>query len=161
MHFLNQLSISEVPAFKTPSKWTLIIKETQLELYLPEIEDEIIQIDELGQNYPNLTKIFSKKEHEAVKKLMNGHNIIIKPADKRNGIVTWDKQDYLKKCENQLTDMNVYEKVQGDPATATSKKICKVLDNIIRKKEIDQKLAEYLYIKQTQLGKFYLLQKIH
>ena len=114
----------------------------------------------MGQNYPFLTKIFNKKEHDAVKKLMNGHNIIIKPADKRNGIVIWDKQDYLKECENQLTDMNVYEKVQGYPVTATSKKICKVLDNI-RKKGIDQKLAEYLYIKRTQLGKFYLLQKIH
>ena len=159
MHFLNEPSpsFSEVPAFKTPSKWTNIIKDIQLEFYLPEIEDEIMQIDKQGQNYPNLTK----KECEAMKELMNGCNIIIKPAGKGSGIFIWDMQDYLRECENQLTDINVYEKVEGDLVTATNKKICKVLDNMIKKKEIDEKLANYLYIKLPQLGRFYLLPKIH
>ena len=80
LHFLNEptTSISEVPAFKTPSKWTPIIKDTQLELYLSETEDEIMQIDKQAQNYPNL----AKKKREAMKQLMNDSNIIIKPADK-------------------------------------------------------------------------------
>ena len=52
MHFLNEPSpsFSEVLAFKTPSKWTPIIKDTELVLYPSETEDEIIQIDEQGQN---------------------------------------------------------------------------------------------------------------
>ena len=126
MHFLNEptLSFSEVPAFKTPSKRTPIIKDTQLELYLSEIKDGTMQIDEQGHNYPNLTK----KEREAMKELMNDCNIIITPADKGSRIVTWDKQDYLRKCENQLTEVNVYEKVGRDPVTATNKKIHEVLD---------------------------------
>ena len=139
-------SFSDVPIFKTPSKWTPIIKETQLELYLSEIEDEIMQLDEQGQSYPNLTK----KEGEAMKELMNDCNITIKPADKGSGIVIWNTQDYLRECENQLPDMNVYEKVEGELATARNKKICKVLNNMIRKKEIDEKLADYLYIKRPQ-----------
>ena len=69
---------SEVPAFKTPSKWTPTIKDTQLELYLSEIEDEIMQIDEQGHNYPNLTK----KKREAMKELMNDCNIIINQQTK-------------------------------------------------------------------------------
>ena len=32
---------------------------------------------------------------------------------------------------------------------------------MIRKKEIDKKLADYPYIKRSQLGRFYLLPKIH
>ena len=92
---------------------------------------------------------------------MNDCNVIIKPADKRSGVVIWDRQDYLRECENQITDMNAYEKVKGDPVTATNKNICKVLDNMMRKKEIDEKLADYLYIKRPQLGRFYLLAKIH
>ena len=32
---------------------------------------------------------------------------------------------------------------------------------MIRKKEIDEKLADYLYIKRPQLGRFYLFSKIH
>ena len=51
-----------------------------------------MQIDEQGENYPNLTK----KEREAMKELMTGCSIIIKPADKGSGIVIWDKQDYLR-----------------------------------------------------------------
>ena len=77
-----------------------------------------MHIDEQGQSYPNLTK----KEREAMKELMNDCNIIIKPADRGNEIVIWDKQDYLRECENQLTDMNISEKVEGDPVTATNKK---------------------------------------
>ena len=120
MQFLNEPthSFSEVSAFKTPSKWTPIIKDTQLELYLSEIEDKIMQIDEQGPNYTNSIE----KEREAMKELMNDCNIIIKPADRGNEIVIWDKQDYLRECENQLTDMNIYEKVEGDPVTATNKK---------------------------------------
>ena len=41
---------------------------------------------------------------------MNDCNVIIKPADKRSGVVIWDRQDYLRECENQITDMNAYEK---------------------------------------------------
>ena len=120
MHFLNDPSpsFSEVPAFKTPSKWTPIIKDTQLELYLSETEDEIMHIDEQGQNYSKLTK----KECKAMKELMNDCNIVIKLADKGSGIVIWDKQGYLRECKNQLTDINVYEKVEGDLVTATNKK---------------------------------------
>ena len=70
-------------------------------------------------------------------------------------------QDYLWECENQRTDVNRYDKVEGDLFTATNKNICKVLGNIIRKKEIDKKRANSLYIKRPQLCRFYLLPKIH
>lgn len=135
MHFFNEPSspFSEVPAFKAPSKWTPIIKDTHLEMYLSETEDQILKTDE---NYLNLTE----KEREAMKELMNDCSNIIKPAYKGSRIVSWGKQDYLRECENQLTDVNVYEKVEGDPARATNKKIFKVFDNMLRKKETHKKL---------------------
>ena len=37
--------------------------------------------------------------------------------------------------------------MERDPVTARNKKIRKKSDNMIRKKEIDKKLADYLYIK--------------
>ena len=63
-----------------------------------------------------------------MKELMNDCNIIIKPADKGSRVVIWDKQDYLTECENQLNEVNVYEKVERDPVTATNKIIHEVLD---------------------------------
>ena len=45
----------------------------QLELYLNEIEDKLISINENRKSYPNL----SKDEREALKSLMNENEIII------------------------------------------------------------------------------------
>ena len=80
-------------------------------MYLSELEEEIIKIDEKGHNYPNL----SKNERDALDNLVKDSNIIIKPADKGNAIVVWDKEDYLHECENQLNDKNIYEKIENDP----------------------------------------------
>ena len=59
MHYLDEPThiFSETPAFKVPSSWTSLIRDTQLEMYLSELEEEILKIDETGQNYPNLTKV--------------------------------------------------------------------------------------------------------
>ena len=74
---LSQL-FSENTAFKIPSSWTPPSRDIQLELYLNEIEDKLISINENRKSYPNL----SKDEREALKSLMNDNEIIIKPADK-------------------------------------------------------------------------------
>ena len=88
MCYLDQPTpfFSETPAFRPPSNWTPLIRDTQLELYLSEIEDELLKINEDGKKYPNL----SKKEYSALQDLMNDKNIIINPADKGNAIVIWD-----------------------------------------------------------------------
>ena len=65
------------------------------QMYLHELEEEILKIDEAGQNYPNLTKA----GREALQDLMYDKNIVIKPVDKASSIVIWDKHDYLKECE--------------------------------------------------------------
>ena len=88
-----------------------MIRDTQLEMYLSELEEEILKIDEAGQNYPNLTNA----EREALQDLVYDKNIVIKPADKGSAIVIWDKQDYLKECELQLGNKSAYEEVKRDP----------------------------------------------
>ena len=64
-----------------------MIRDIQLEMYLSELEVERLNIDEAGQNYPNLTKA----EREALQDLMYDKNIVIKSADKGSTIVIWDK----------------------------------------------------------------------
>ena len=56
-------------------------------MYLSELEVERLNIDEAGQNYPNLTKA----EREALQDLMYDKNIVIKSADKESAIVIWNK----------------------------------------------------------------------
>ena len=94
MYYLDEPTpaFSETPAFKVPSSWTPLIRDTQLEMYLSELEKGILKIDETGQNYPNLTKT----ERDALQDLIYDKNIVLKPADKGSAIVIWDKQDYLR-----------------------------------------------------------------
>ena len=65
------------------------------DIYLSELEKEILKINEAGQNYPNLTKA----EREALQDLMYEKNIVFEPADKGIAIVIWEK--------NRITWKNV------------------------------------------------------
>ena len=135
MHYLDE----PTPAFaEIPSSQTPLIHDTQLEMHLSELEEEIIKINEARQNYPNLTKA----ECEALQDLMYDKNIVIKPADKGSAIVIWDKQDYLKECELQLGNKSVYKEVKRDPLHSVTQKIRNTLLDMLRKKEIDKKIIQ-------------------
>ena len=137
MFYQNDLSpsFSEKPAFKVTSSWTPPIRDLELELYLSEIEDKLININESGKTYPNL----SKDEREALKSLMNNTEIIIKPADKVSGVVIWSKHYYLLEALNQLTETNVYCKSNSNTLQKVNGEIKSVLRNMFNLKEIDQK----------------------
>ena len=125
MFYQNDLSpsFSEKTAFKVPSSWTPPIRDVQLELYLSEIEDKLININESGKSYANL----SKDERETLKSLMNDNEIIIKPADKGSAVVIWNKPDYSLKASNQLSDTNVYCKSNSNTLQKVYSEIKSVL----------------------------------
>ena len=77
MHYLDEPTpaFSETPAFNVPSSWTPSIRDSQLEMYRSEREEEMLKIDETGQNYPNLTKA----ERETLQDLKYDKNIVINP----------------------------------------------------------------------------------
>ena len=111
MHYLDEPTpaFSKTPAFMLASSWTPLICDTQLEIYLSELEEEILKIDEAGQKYLlNLTKA----EREALQDLIYYKNIAIKPAHKRSAIVICDKQDYLKEFQLKLDNKSVYEEMK-------------------------------------------------
>ena len=131
MYYLDEAThmFSETPALKVPSSWTSLIRDTQLEMYLSELEEEILKIDETGQNYPNLTKV----EREGLHDLMYDKNFVIKPADKGSAIVLWDKQGYLKECQLQLGNKSFYEEVKRDPLQGVMQKIRNTILDMLRK----------------------------
>ena len=97
MYYLDQPTpvFSETPAFRPP-----LIRNTQFELYLSEIEDELLKVNGDGKNYPNI----SKAERSALQDLMKDKNIIIKPVGRGSAIVTSDREYYLKECNEQLSN---------------------------------------------------------
>ena len=159
MHFANEVTpnFSESPSFRIPSNWTPYINDVYLEVYLSEIKDELMKINEHGMNYSNLRK----EERDALHNLSHDDSIIIKPADKGTGIVIWDRSDYLLECQRQLSEQQVYEKIEQNPLEKVKNRIKTTLKQMVRKKEIETKVMEYLIVKRPQLGRFYLLPKIH
>ena len=80
--------------------------------------------------------------------------------------MVWDRDDYVKEAQKELGDRNVYRKV-----SYKEKLLSELVDNsncffkeLKRKGCISDKTLKYFtyeYQKATNLGKFYLLPKIH
>ena len=98
--------------------------------------------------------------------LADDRSIVIKKADKGSSVVVWDRRDYIAEAEKQLKDQNVYkdvdftEKILQDLAETSNK----MFRSLKTKGKIDEKQLKYFtyeYKKTCNLGKLYLLPKIH
>ena len=119
-----------------------------LELFLSQAEKNILLIlPGKATNY-NL----SKEEYLTIRSLQNHRSVVVKPADKESTVVVWDRTDYLKEAERQLSDEKTYEKSNN------------LFSNIRRKNVISENKSSYFrfnFKRATNLGKLYLLPKIH
>ena len=87
--------------------------------------------------------------------------IKVVPADKGSAVVIWSKHDYLLEASNQLSDTNVCCKLNSNTLQKVNSEIKSVLRGMFNRKEIDQKTMNYLTLKKSQPGRFYLLPRIH
>ena len=93
-------------------------------------------------------------------------SIVIKKAGKGSCVVVWDRLDYLMEVEKQLKDRKVYQEVSFSENILTDlvEKSNTMFRNLRRKGVISEKELKYFsfeYKKVTNLGKLYLLPKIH
>ena len=92
-------------------------------------------------------------------------SIIIKKADKGSCVVVWDRNDYIVEAEKQLGDKNIYQDVNfsdrilRDLVDKSNKMFRSLMSHGKTEKEL--KYFTYEYQKATNLGKMYLLPKIH
>ena len=47
---------------------------------------------------------FTKEEWQAIRSLADDKNIVIKKADKGSSVVVWDRINYMKESQKQLSD---------------------------------------------------------
>ena len=108
-HFRNEPSeyFIKKPAFSPKSNWKFSEGHPNLEVFLSQIEKELLKTVETPLGYSNL----SKEECGAVRTLADDRNIVIKKADKGSCVVIWDRYDYIKEAESQLKNEEVYKKV--------------------------------------------------
>ena len=101
-----------------------------------------------------------------MRSLVNDRSVVIKKVDKGSCVVVWDREDYIAEAERQLGDVTVYEdvtfkeKVLQDLAETSNT----LFRNLKSNGGITEKQLKYFTIdlkKTTNLGKLYLLPKIH
>ena len=114
-------------------------------------------INEKGSNISNL----SRGKNKALFDLKKDTSIVIKEADKGSAVVVWDREDYLKEADSQLSNKEVYQEVMDDPLPVIDDKIKSCLEKIHYRGDIGEKALEYFKVRNPKLGRFYLLPKIH
>ena len=163
-HFRNEptLDFSEKPAFHTKSSWNPPKGDPHLEVFLNRLEVELFTVIERPVSHSNL----SPGEWKVIRSLADDRNIVIKKADKDSSVVIWDRNDYITEAEKQLADKVVCKQVNFK-----EKNLCDLVEirnRFFRGLKLDGHISEkemkyfmYEYKKVTNLGKLYLLPKIH
>ena len=109
-NFRNEPSsdFSNMPAFVPKSAWKPPKGHPNLEVFLSQVKYDLFKAIQRPVGYSNL----SKEEWDAIRSLADDRNIVIKRADKGSCVVIWDKNDYVKEAEIQLSNQNVYTSVE-------------------------------------------------
>ena len=163
-HFRSEPTsdFSNIPTFAPKSAWKPPKGHPNLEVFLSQVESDLFKAIERPIGYSNL----SKEEWDAIRLLVDDRNIVIKRADKGSCVVIWDRHHYVKEAEIQLSIQNVYKSVEFKDKILSelvekSNHFFKSLKarGIISKKELQH--FTYKYKKTSNLGKMYLLPKIH
>ena len=165
-NFRNEPSedFSDTPAFRPKSSWKPPPGHPGLELFLSQIEKDIFE--NLVKDSTPINSNMTKEEWDALKGLADDRSIVIKKADKGSCVVVWCRDDYIKEAENQLKHNTVYKDVNFKETMLSdlvdkSNKFFKILHSrkCITEKEL--KYFSYQFKKTTNLGKLYVLPKIH
>ena len=128
---------------------------------LRSFEEELFKVIKTPLNYSNLTE----EEWQEIQSVVDDRNIVIKKEDTGSYIVEWDRVDYLKKANKQLSDINAYKEVEFkekmlNELVETSNKFFKNFQPRGWISEKNLKYFSYDFKKTSTLGKLYLLPKI-
>ena len=124
------------------------------------------QIKSLAENLgsidtPTTHNNITHEERDAIYKLRDNEDIIIKSADKGGSIIIMDRQYYINKVNECLNNSEVYSKLTKNPDT----KIFHSIKNLANKYKdcFDKKKKEIQYISNFDFktANFYGLPKIH
>jgi len=129
-----------------------------LDLYINLIGEELRNHDFSTKRHNNLTP----RLREALKRLKNNTEIIIKPADKGGSVVIQNTIDYIKEAMRQLSNPTHYELLSTvDPTFKTNNRLSKDLKEILTTYSVDLDIIDKLITKQPRTPCLYLLPKIH
>ena len=142
-------SFSECPSFKPKSSWKPPKNNPSLELFLSQIEKELVDVCKSDLGYSNVYK----EEWQCMHLLANDRSIVIKKADKGLCVVVWDHEDYIAEASKQLNDENVYKSVKFKDKILQdlAEKSNGIFKGLKQKGKITEKQLKYFTIEHKKL----------
>ena len=167
---------------QTITQYELLILLGRLNEYRPRLLYLVLRrfclVSETYQNLPRIINIRSriastvqsasipdnsvtKDEQQALKRLKNGNNIVILPADKGRVAVVMDKTDYFDKMDALANDKQTYEELKPDPTPALQRKLNSKILTLKKTDAIDTQRYYRLRCSVPQPLKLYGLPELH
>ena len=116
-------------------------------------------------NTEHNSKIDAKDIKEALWNIKSNHDILITKADKGSNVVILNKSDYLAKMSTIIHDSSKFKCLGSvkdyDKTEKLEKKICRVLKDLVNKKEIFPPTFDSLRPIGSVRPKLYELPKLH
>ena len=105
---------------------------------------------------PNLTKA----QNLALRELKKDRDHIVLTADKGVAMVIMDRQDYISKANNLLSQ-NTYRSIQQDPTNTIKNKLINILKRVKSQTGLNNQMYKAMYPTGCVPSKIYGLPKIH
>ena len=102
----------------------------------------------------------SSEDRNAIKRLQERKDIVIKPADKGGAIVVWRRDLYLQEALRQISNTDFYYPIENDPTPHQQDIITATVAELISQKSLPNS-ATNLIQDNPRCSMFYLLPKIH
>ena len=142
-------------------------KEDFLKCKMKEIAlSSLYDFNNTQHKHDNLTV----EEFASLKKLASNNNLIIQKSDKGNSVVLLDKNAYIERIENLLSDTTKFLPLMGDRISPgkelqyierEEKKIRIFLKKLFKEGKISKRQYDYLYPIGSKPGILYGLGKVH
>ena len=126
----------------------------ELESALSKVKRKIIG---LYKNEPNPKSNVQPEEEEALTKLSQNDNLIVKPSDKSKGLVIMKKETYVEKA---IDILDSYERVPTNPTNKVEAETKRVIKSVMGSKT-DKSLVQSLMPHGSRSAEFYGLPKNH
>jgi hypothetical protein len=103
----------------------------------------------------------TSEEESALVNLIKDESIVIRPADKGSGVVVMDRDEYVRRMEEDLSSSRTYENVGQDLTEKIYNKLKRKVEKLVKYEELPKEMKQYLVPRDVAPGKAQGNPKIH
>ena len=161
-HFIDNKQANDLNELKIKKRSTWTPKENHhsIETFIKAVNKSVESVIRGNpiKSKSNLDK--RERERDALKELSERTDMLITNADKGGAAVILETKDYINEANRQLNVTSSYKKLPNDPTVTHNKLINDAIDRFKQEQLMPKETAETLKIKDPEVPKFHMLQKI-